>query len=70
MSCNFAVLSAFLEDGQGELSNNLFENTIRPVVLGRKNYLSKGSEVATQKGAVIYSIIATAKLHGRRPVNI
>lgn len=55
------------EDGRVELSNNLVENAIRPVALGRKNYMFKGSEAAAQRGAVIYSIIATAKLHGKEP---
>lgn len=57
----------FFSDGRVELSNNLVENAIRPVALGRKNYLFKGSEQAAQRGAVIYSIIATAKLHGKEP---
>jgi len=55
------------EDGRVELSNNLVENAIRPVALGRKNYMFKGSEDAAQRGAVIYSIIATAKMHGKEP---
>ncbi len=59
--------SALFEDGRVELSNNLVENAIRPVALGRKNYLFKGSEATAQRGAVIYSIIATAKLHEREP---
>jgi transposase len=50
-----------------ELSNNLVEKAIRPVALGQKNYMFKGSEVATQRGAVTYSIIATAKQHGNEP---
>jgi transposase len=58
---------AIFEDGRVELSNNLVENVIRPVALGRKNYLFKGSEPAAQRGAIIYSIIATAKLHGKEP---
>jgi len=57
----------FFDDGRVELSNNLVENAIRPVALGRKNYLFKGSESAAQRGAVIYSVIATAKLHGKEP---
>lgn len=59
--------NAIFEDGRVELSNNLVENAIRPVALGRKNYLFKGSEAAAQRGAIIYSIIATAKLHGKEP---
>lgn len=58
---------AFFDDGRVELSNNLVENAIRPVALGRKNYMFKGSEAAAQRGAVIYSIISTAKLHGKEP---
>jgi len=57
----------FLKDGRVELSNNWVENAIRPVALGRKNYLFKGSESAAQRGAILYSIIATAKLHGKEP---
>jgi transposase len=59
--------NVLFEDGRFELSNNLVENAIRPVALGRKNYLFKGSEDAAQRGAIIYSVIATAKLHGREP---
>ncbi len=54
---------SFLTDGRVELSNNLVENAIRPVTLGRKNYLFKGSESSAQRGAVIYSVINTAKQH-------
>ena len=37
------------------------ENQIRPVALGRKNYLFKGSHDAAQRGAIIYSLCATAQ---------
>jgi hypothetical protein len=57
----------FLADGRVELSNNWVENAIRPVALGRKNYLFKGSEPAAQRGAIIYSIVSTAKLNGKEP---
>lgn len=57
----------FLEDGRVELSNNWVENAIRPVALGRKNYMFKGSEPAAQRGAIIYSIVSTAKLNGIEP---
>jgi len=49
----------FLNDGRIELSNNLVENAIRPVTLGRKNYLFKGSDNAAQRSAIIYSLAAT-----------
>lgn len=54
----------FLNDGNVHLSNCLIENGIRPVAIGRKNYMFKGSHEAAQRGAMIYSLIGTAKLHG------
>jgi len=50
-----------------ELSNNLVENCIRPVALGRKNYMFKGSEVGAKRSAIIYSLVATAKMQGIEP---
>jgi len=57
----------YLNDGRVELSNNLVEGAIRPITIGRKNYLFKGSERAAQRGAVVYSIVAMAKKHGLDP---
>jgi len=54
----------FMTDGRIELSNILIENAIRPVALGRKNFLFAGSHDAARWPAVIYTIAATAKLHG------
>jgi transposase len=51
----------FLTDGRVELSNNGVENDIRPVAVGRKNYLFKGSHDAAQRGAMIYTIVETAR---------
>ena len=59
--------TAFMTDQRVELSNNLVENAIRPVAIGRKNYMFKGSHDAAQRGAIIYSLTATAKLHGIDP---
>lgn len=58
---------AYLSDGRVELSNILVENAIRPVALGRKNFLFAGSHDAAQWAAVVYSLAATAKLHGCDP---
>lgn len=58
------ALSAYAHDGQLEIDNNLIENTIRPLALGRKNYLFAGSHQAAENLAVLYSIVGTAKLHG------
>lgn len=57
-------LMAYVHDGQLEIDNNLIENSIRPLALGRKNYLFAGSHDAAQSLACLYSIIGTAKQHG------
>lgn len=59
--------NAYLNDGRIELSNILVENAIRPVALGRKNFMFMGSHNAAERAAMIYSVIATAKLHGIDP---
>ena len=60
-------LVRYIDDGRFHIDNNLIENSIRPVALGRKNYLFAGSHEAAQQAAVIYSILATCKLHGVEP---
>ena len=57
----------YLTDGRIELSNILIENAIRPVALGRKNFLFAGSHSAARWPAVIYSLAAIAKNHGVAP---
>lgn len=60
-------LARYTEDGQIEIDNNLVENAIRPIALGRKNYLFAGSHEAAQRAAVIYSLLATCKKHEVNP---
>ena len=60
-------LIAYLHDGALEIDNNLVENAIRPVALGRKNYLFAGSHKAAQNAAMIYSFFATCKKHNINP---
>src|SRR5690606_6277684 len=60
-------LVRYVEDGRIEIDNNLVENAIRPIALGRKNYLFAGSHEAAQRAAVIYSLVATCKKHGVNP---
>jgi len=50
-----------------EIDNNLVENAIRPVALGRKNYLFAGSHEAAQRAACIYSFFAICKKHEVNP---
>ena len=52
-----------LRDGQYELDNNLIENQMRPVALGRKNYLFAGSHDGARRAAVIYTLINCCRLN-------
>lgn len=58
----------YLTDGRIELSNILIENAIRPVALGRKNFLFAGSHKDARWPAVIYSLAEIAHNHGVTPV--
>ena len=61
------VLKRYIEDGRFEIDNNLVENSIRPVALGRKNYMFAGSHDAAQRMAIMYSFMATCKTNGVEP---
>ncbi len=61
------ALSEYLKDGLLEMDNNLVENTIRPLALGRKNYLFAGSHAGARRAAMVYSLLGTCKLHGVNP---
>ena len=54
-------LMRYLEDGRLELSNNRAERSIKPFVMGRKNWLFSNTPAGAQSSAVIYSLIETAK---------
>jgi transposase len=60
-------LSMYTTDGMLEIDNNLVENAIRPVALGRKNYLFAGSHDAARRAGIIYSFIACCKKNGYDP---
>ena len=60
-------LRLYIEDGRFQIDNNLIENSIRPVALGRKNYLFAGSHDAAQNAAMIYSFFATCKINHIEP---
>jgi len=64
---HWTQLTRFLEDGRLPVDNNLVENSIRPVALGRKNWLFAGSEDGAKRMAIIYSLVATCKLNGINP---
>jgi len=60
-------LERYLDDGRFEIDNNLVENAIRPVALGRKNYLFAGSPQAAGWAAILYSLLGSAHKHGLNP---
>lgn len=60
-------LAACFKDGRIELDNNLIENSIRPLALGRKNYLFAGSHQAAKRAAMMYSFFASCKKLGINP---
>ena len=60
-------LCAFLEHGEIEISNNQVENAIRPIVVGRKNWLFSDTPDGAQASAVIFTILETAKVNGLNP---
>ena len=51
----------FLDDGRVDIDSNLVENAIRPLALGRKNYLFAGSHEAAKRAAAVYSFFAMCK---------
>ena len=61
-------LLIYTTDGRLEIDNNLVENSIRPIALGRKNYLFAGNHEAAQRNAVIYSILASCKARQINPL--
>lgn len=61
-------LSRYVLDGRYRLDNNLVENIIRPLALGRKQYLFCQTHESAQKAAVVYSLMACCKLHGVNPM--
>lgn len=60
-------LTRYTTDGRLEISNNAAERAIRPLAVGRKNWLFAGSDTGGDRAAVIYTIIETAKLNGLEP---
>ena len=64
---HWVALTRYCSDGQIEIDNNSAERSIRPLVLGRRNYLFAGSDGGGESAAVIYSLIGTARLNGVEP---
>lgn len=60
-------LVRYVDDGRCEIDNNLVENAIRPVALGRKNYLFAGSHEGAERAAMMYSLLGTCKQNNIEP---
>lgn len=60
-------LKKYAQNGIVEIDNNLVENAIRPLALGRKNYLFAGGHAAAQHIATFYTIFSTCKAQGINP---
>ncbi len=63
----WSALSRYATAGNLPIDNNPVENVIRPIALGRKNWLFTGSEQAGKRAAAIQSLLGTAKLNGLDP---
>jgi hypothetical protein len=63
----WAALVRYIDDGDLPIDNNHIENRIRPVAVGRNNWLFAGSLRAGQRAAAIMSLIQSAKLNGHDP---
>jgi transposase len=61
------ALTRFVTDGRLEVDNNVAENAMRGIALGRKNYLFCGSDSGGERAAAIYTLVSTAKLNGLNP---
>ena len=57
-------LALYVTDGRYKIDDNMVENSIRPLAIGRKNYLFCGDDEAAQRAAVVYSLLATCKARG------
>ena len=63
----WGAITRFIDDGQVPIDNNWVENQIRPVAVGRSNWLFAGSLRAGQRAAAIMSLIQSARLNGHDP---
>jgi len=59
----WGALTRFLDDARLKLDNNTAERQLRRVAIGRKNWLFAGSEDGAERACVIYSLLASCKLH-------
>lgn len=63
----WAALTRYLDDGRLPADNNWVENQIRPIALGRSNWLFVGSLRAGHRAAAVMSLVHSARLNGQNP---
>lgn len=63
----WADMACYLEDGRVAIDNNEVENDIRPSAVGKRNWLFVGSPEAGRRGAILYSLLISARNHGVDP---
>jgi hypothetical protein len=61
------ALTRYLDDGELPIDNNWVENQIRPIAIGRSNWLFAGSLRAGQRAAAVMSLLHSARLNGHDP---
>lgn len=61
------ALNVYCSNGQVEIDNNIAENALRGVAVGRKNWLFAGSDSGGEHAAVLYSLIGTCRLNNVEP---
>jgi len=71
-ACGYAInqwstLTVYLDDGRIPIDNNLVENRIRPIAIGRKNWLFAGSDAGGERAAILYTVLGSAMLCGHEP---
>jgi transposase len=72
MAANYTMkrwekLNLYTSNGNLKIDNNLIENSIRPIAIGRKNYLFAGSHESAQRSAMLYSLFYTCKEYDINP---
>ncbi|MCI8846660.1 MAG: IS66 family transposase [Lachnospiraceae bacterium] len=60
-------MMTYLEDGRCSISNNLSENSIRPITVGRRNWLFCDTTAGTDASMMVYSLLETARANGLNP---
>ena len=66
---NWDALYRYSTTGQLNIDNNWAEQSMRPIALGRKNYLFVGSETAGHNAAILYSLVETCKANKINPLS-